>query len=75
MVGVYDKENGELKRDLVLRTADKAYVEFEFVSHPEFIKPGMKLLFREGKTKVRAFILFCCLLCAFSLTTVDRAWA
>ena len=52
MVGIYDKEDGELKRDLVLRTADKAYVEFEFVSHPEFIKPGMKLLFREGKTKV-----------------------
>ena len=55
MVGIYDKENGELKRDLVLRTADKAYVEFEFVSHPEFIKPGMKLLFREGKTKVIRF--------------------
>ena len=36
----------------VLRTGDRATVTFEFVSHPEFIKEGMKLLFREGKTKV-----------------------
>lgn len=59
----------------ILRTGDRATVTFEFISQPEFIKEGMKLLFREGKTKVRAFILFCCLLCVFSLTTVDRAWA
>ena len=37
----------------ILRTGDKATVEFEFITAPEFIKPGMKLLFREGKTKVR----------------------
>ena len=37
----------------VLRTGDRATVEFEFISHPEFIKVGMKLLFREGKTKVK----------------------
>ena len=36
----------------VLRTGDRATVRFEFISHPEFIKEGMKLLFREGKTKV-----------------------
>lgn len=36
----------------VLRTGDRALVEFEFISHPEFVKVGMKLLFREGKTKV-----------------------
>ncbi|KAF8135691.1 P-loop containing nucleoside triphosphate hydrolase protein [Boletus edulis] len=35
----------------VLRTGDRATVHFEFISHPEFIKIGMKLLFREGKTK------------------------
>ncbi|KAH9949572.1 P-loop containing nucleoside triphosphate hydrolase protein [Amylocystis lapponica] len=35
----------------VLRTGDRAIVTFEFISHPEFIKEGMKLLFREGKTK------------------------
>lgn len=36
----------------VLRTGDRATVTFEFISHPEYIKEGMKLLFREGKTKV-----------------------
>jgi GTPase len=35
----------------LLRTGDRATVTFEFISHPEFIKEGMKLLFREGKTK------------------------
>ena len=36
----------------VLRTGDRATVRFEFISQPEFVKEGMKLLFREGKTKV-----------------------
>ncbi|KIL66188.1 hypothetical protein M378DRAFT_186026 [Amanita muscaria Koide BX008] len=35
----------------LLRTGDRATVQFEFISHPEYIKEGMKLLFREGKTK------------------------
>ncbi|KIK67426.1 hypothetical protein GYMLUDRAFT_37548 [Collybiopsis luxurians FD-317 M1] len=35
----------------VLRTGDRATVSFEFISHPEYVKEGMKLLFREGKTK------------------------
>ncbi|TFY53643.1 hypothetical protein EVG20_g10023 [Dentipellis fragilis] len=35
----------------LLRTGDRATVRFEFISHPEFVKEGMKLLFREGKTK------------------------
>ncbi|KIP10868.1 hypothetical protein PHLGIDRAFT_115011 [Phlebiopsis gigantea 11061_1 CR5-6] len=35
----------------ILRTGDRATVTFEFISHPEFLKEGMKLLFREGKTK------------------------
>jgi len=39
----------------VLRTGDRASVQFEFISHPEFVKEGMKLLFREGKTKVSLF--------------------
>lgn len=40
----------------VLRTGDRATVEFEFISNPEFVKEGMKLLFREGKTKVGDFV-------------------
>ncbi|EJT97278.1 P-loop containing nucleoside triphosphate hydrolase protein [Dacryopinax primogenitus] len=35
----------------LLRTGDRATVVFEFVVGPEFLKVGMKLLFREGKTK------------------------
>ncbi|KIY50387.1 GTP-binding protein 1 [Fistulina hepatica ATCC 64428] len=35
----------------ILRTGDRATVQFEFISHPEYIKTGMKLFFREGKTK------------------------
>jgi GTPase len=35
----------------LLRTGDRATVVFEFIAHPEFVKAGMKLLFREGKTK------------------------
>jgi len=35
----------------VLRTGDRATVQFEFISNPEYLKEGMKLLFREGKTK------------------------
>ncbi|KAI0949411.1 hypothetical protein AcW1_009035 [Taiwanofungus camphoratus] len=35
----------------ILRTGDRATVTFEFIARPEFIKEGMKLLFREGKTK------------------------
>ncbi|CED85473.1 GTP-binding protein GP-1 [Phaffia rhodozyma] len=35
----------------LLRTGDRANVTFELVSSPEYLKEGMKLLFREGKTK------------------------
>lgn len=44
----------------LLRTGDRASVLFEFIAHPEFVKAGMKLLFREGKTKVkRPEAIFC----------------
>ena len=42
----------------LLRTGDRATVIFEFIAHPEFVKAGMKLLFREGKTKVEIPELF-----------------
>jgi GTPase len=35
----------------ILRTGDRATVQFEFITQPEYLKEGMKLLFREGKTK------------------------
>lgn len=36
----------------VLRTGDRATVQFEFISHPEYMTIGSKILFREGTTKV-----------------------
>lgn len=50
-----DKQNLSLDvktdEDIVLRTGDIAYVKLEFVFVPEYIKPEMKLVFREGKVK------------------------
>lgn len=34
-----------------LRTGEKAEVRFRFIKHPEYLKVGAKLLFREGVTK------------------------
>ncbi|XP_003689828.1 GTP-binding protein 1 [Apis florea] len=34
-----------------LRTGDKALVRFRFIKHPEYIKPGQRMVFREGRTK------------------------
>ena len=35
----------------VLRTGDKARVKFRFMYKPEYVKKGLKLIFREGRTK------------------------
>ncbi|KAI9101328.1 P-loop containing nucleoside triphosphate hydrolase protein [Phlyctochytrium arcticum] len=35
----------------VLRTGDRAFVRFRFIQHPEYLKMGDRLLFREGRTK------------------------
>ena len=34
-----------------IRTGDRATVAFRFVQRPEFLAPGDRLLFREGRTK------------------------
>lgn len=34
-----------------LRTGDKAMVRFRFIKNPEYLKMGMRLVFREGRTK------------------------
>lgn len=34
-----------------LRTGDKAKVKFRFIKHPEYIRPGQRMVFREGRTK------------------------
>lgn len=34
-----------------LRTGEKAVVLFKFIKHPEYLKVGAKVLFRQGATK------------------------
>ena len=40
----------DIDRELI-RTGDRATVAFRFVLRPEFLAPGDRLLFREGRTK------------------------
>jgi GTPase len=42
----YDK-----KGDLVIRSGDRAFVRFKFCHNPVYIEEGLKMLFREGKTR------------------------
>ncbi|KAI5700343.1 hypothetical protein M8J76_005774 [Diaphorina citri] len=34
-----------------LRTGDKAAVHFRFIKHPEYLRAGQRMVFREGRTK------------------------
>jgi GTPase len=34
-----------------IRTGDRATVVFHFVQRPEYLSPGDRILFREGRTK------------------------
>ena len=43
IISLFDKDS--------LRTGDKAKVKFRFMFRPEYIKPGERLIFREGRTK------------------------
>ncbi|SNX86673.1 probable GTP-binding protein 1 [Melanopsichium pennsylvanicum] len=36
----------------VVRTGDRAKLRLQFIRYPEYVKPGMKLITREGKTKL-----------------------
>ena len=40
----------DIDRELI-RTGDRALVAFRFVQRPEYLVPGDRLLFREGRTK------------------------
>lgn len=43
--------------DPVLRTGDKAHIRCKFLVRPEYIKPGMKLIFREGRVKAAGRVM------------------
>jgi GTPase len=34
---------------------DKAKVKFRFIKHPEYIKSGQRMVFREGRTKAVSY--------------------
>uniref|UniRef100_A0A5S6QJ33 Tr-type G domain-containing protein n=1 Tax=Trichuris muris TaxID=70415 RepID=A0A5S6QJ33_TRIMR len=40
----------EMSKDF-MRTGDKAQVRFRFLKNPEYLYPGQRLIFREGRTK------------------------
>jgi GTPase len=40
----------------LIRTGDRAKVEFEFLSHSEYVKEGQYILLREAKTKVLGIV-------------------
>ncbi|KAI5635475.1 elongation factor tu GTP binding domain-containing protein [Phthorimaea operculella] len=40
-----------------LRTGDKALVKFRFIKHPEYLKCGQRMVFREGRTKAVGNVL------------------
>ncbi|XP_050520166.1 GTP-binding protein 1 isoform X2 [Daktulosphaira vitifoliae] len=41
-----------------LRTGDKAKVRFRFIKYPEYLRPGQRLVFREGRTKAVGNVLY-----------------
>lgn len=43
--------NNENSTDKILRCGDKAIIKLEFKTKPEYIKIGMRMIFREGKVK------------------------
>lgn len=43
--------NQKKKFQEVLRTGDRDKVQFKFIRQPEYIRPGTKMVFREGRTK------------------------
>jgi GTPase len=45
------------EEDPVLRTGDKAHIRCRFLVRPEYIKPQMKLIFREGRVKAAGRVL------------------
>jgi hypothetical protein len=40
-----------------LRTGDKATVHFRFIKNPEYLRPNMRMVFREGRTKAVGNVL------------------
>lgn len=48
---VVDEKDEDGLRNIVLRPGSRAKVRFEFAKRPEYIRPGMKMLFRDGRVR------------------------
>lgn len=46
-----DEESEGGMKSIVLRPGSRAKVRFEFAKRPEYIRPGMKMLFRDGRVR------------------------
>jgi len=59
LYGVYQVHVGSVRQTATimsmskdhLRTGDKAVVRFKFIKNPEYLRPDIRLVFREGRTK------------------------
>lgn len=43
---IYGEEN-----EIILRPGSRAKVQFEFAQRPEYVRPGMRMLFRDGRVR------------------------
>lgn len=50
-VGGDDDDENAAAKSVVLRPGCRAKVRFEFAKRPEYIRPGMKMLFRDGRVR------------------------
>jgi len=51
-MGLPPSHNAEFEEDgIVLRPGSRAKVRFEFAKRPEYIRPGMRMLFRDGRVR------------------------
>jgi GTPase len=59
ILNITEKRNsrtGATDHEKVLRTGDRAKVRFRFSHHPEYVKPGFRLLLAEGRVKIIGII-------------------
>ena len=52
-LGLPPSHNARLDLDgqIVLRPGSRAKVRFEFAKRPEYVRPGMRMLFRDGRVR------------------------
>lgn len=51
IINMEEKNINKNIEDKILRSGDKSIVKLEFIIKPEYVKPGMRIIFREGKVR------------------------